>query len=62
MESFQACLSEGQFTAEVPADCPSAKSAGTRVTPTFFINGKKIEGAVPYAKLRELIEQELAKQ
>ncbi|MGH2598119.1 MAG: DsbA family protein [Dehalococcoidia bacterium] len=30
---------------------------GVQATPTFFINGKKLEGLAPFSTFQELIEQ-----
>jgi protein-disulfide isomerase len=35
-------------------------NAGIEGTPTFFINGVPIVGAVPYSDLQSLIDRELA--
>ncbi len=58
--AFRACLEEGTFAAEVQADLQEGVRAGVRGTPTFFINGKPIVGALPYENIRQAIEAALA--
>jgi protein-disulfide isomerase len=38
-----------------------ANSLGARGTPTFFVNGRKVVGALPYEAFRAIIDEELAK-
>ena len=51
------CLESGEFAAEVAADFADGGSLGT---PTFFVNGKKLEGAQPFSVFEQVIEAELA--
>lgn len=44
---FRDCLTSGRYSAEVEQDYQAGLGAGVQGTPTFFINGKRIEGAVP---------------
>jgi len=41
-------------------DREEGERLGVSITPTFFINGKILVGAAPYANFRTLIERELA--
>ncbi len=43
----------------VRADHKALANAGIRATPSFLINGNKVEGAVPYDSLKEIVEEEL---
>lgn len=45
----------------IRADQNLAFSLGVRSTPTFFVNGRKLTGAVPYDRLRAAVEAELAR-
>lgn len=51
----------GPCPAEVAADIAELKKFGTNATPTFFINGRYMDGAKPIAEFAKLIEEELAK-
>ena len=57
MSAFRACV-EGNHTAdEIEALVDQGKLEGVRVIPTMFVNGVKIEGALPYDLLSKLIEE-----
>jgi protein-disulfide isomerase len=48
-EQFQKCLSDEAMARSIGATAQAAqKDYGVDSTPTFFINGTKIEGALPY--------------
>ncbi len=44
----------------VQADKDAAKEAGVRATPTFLVNGRRVEGAVPIEQLQAEIDAALA--
>jgi protein-disulfide isomerase len=56
---FKACLATGQYETEVQEDYSDGINLGVRGTPTFFLNGKMIEGVVPYDVFVSMIESEL---
>ncbi len=58
---FKSCLSDAKIAAEVDADADYASTVGASGTPTFFINGRILVGAQPYAAFQQVIEQELSK-
>jgi protein-disulfide isomerase/uncharacterized membrane protein len=45
--AFRLCLDDPSTRARVDADVEAATRAGVRSTPTLFINGRTIEGALP---------------
>jgi protein-disulfide isomerase len=55
---LQACL-KAQSEAAVRASVEEASSLGVQATPALFINGEKIDGAVPAEVLRATIERAL---
>ena len=57
-EAFQSCLQEGTYTSIVQRNMQAAASAGVNATPTFFINGRKVEGNNPDG-VRQAIERAL---
>jgi protein-disulfide isomerase len=59
MAEFESCLSEEKHKGTVEQDAAAAEANGIHATPTFFINGFKVEGAQPYSILKDLIEQAL---
>ncbi|MBT3586450.1 MAG: DsbA family protein [Halobacteriovoraceae bacterium] len=60
-KKFTACLDSRKFRAQVKQDMEDGKASGVKSTPTFFVNGKMINGAHPVDVFSELIDQELKK-
>jgi protein-disulfide isomerase len=58
---FDQCLDSGKYTAEVDKDFQEGASLGITGTPSFFINGKQIVGAQPFAAFQKVVDGELAK-
>jgi len=56
---FQTCLEAKRYTDQVKADMEEGKSVGVRSTPTFFVNGKMINGAHPIKTFTDLIDEDL---
>ena len=48
-----------KWSAPISADQTLASSLGATGTPTFFINGRKLVGAQPYEKFKDLIDSEM---
>ncbi len=40
-------------------DIAEATAVGANSTPTFFINGRRLEGAQPFENFKQIIDQEL---
>jgi protein-disulfide isomerase len=60
MTKFDDALDAGTFKSAVAADVAQGTSVGVEGTPTFFVNGIAVVGAVPYADLQSVIDRELA--
>ena len=60
-DKFSSCLNSNKYDSKVQNDYISAQKAGVNATPTSFVNGQKVSGALPYAQFKVLIDQELAK-
>jgi protein-disulfide isomerase len=58
-DAFQRCFKEKATRAEVEQDLKDGMSSGVRGTPTFFINGAVIPGALPLTHFEEAIEKNL---
>ncbi len=58
---FKSCLSSSKYQKNVDQDYQEGQKAGVSGTPTFYINGIQLVGAQPYAALKTVIDQELAK-
>jgi protein-disulfide isomerase len=59
-EQFGACFENGTHLDEIQADEAYARELGLRGTPGFFINGRFVNGAVPFATFQQIIDEELA--
>lgn len=60
LQAFSTCLDAGKAQARVAEDLADARGAGLTETPTFFINGRIVEGAPPLATFKKMIDQQLA--
>lgn len=58
---FQSCLTANTYSKNVTDDFNAGQQGGVTGTPSFFINGSLIVGAVPYDQLKTAIDAELAK-
>jgi protein-disulfide isomerase len=61
LTKFDAALDNGTFASAVAADVAQGTTLGVGGTPTFFINGIAVVGAVPYSDLQSVIDAQLAK-
>ncbi len=60
VDTFNSCLDSGEMADAVKKDFDAGRKAGVRGTPGFFVNGKLISGAQPYAVFKQAIEDELS--
>lgn len=59
-ERFDQCMKDQRIFDHVKdVATRGAKTFGVRSTPTFFINGEKVEGALPWEEFQPLIEKAL---
>lgn len=56
---FNTCLDKGEAAEVVKKDLADGQGVGVGGTPTFFINGKRVVGALPYTAFEQAIEQAL---
>jgi protein-disulfide isomerase len=60
MAKFKAALDNKTNEARVKADVDAVDKAGARIgTPSFFINGKLLQGAQPFERFKEVIDEAL---
>ncbi|OGE76031.1 MAG: hypothetical protein A3K06_01995 [Candidatus Doudnabacteria bacterium RIFCSPHIGHO2_01_52_17] len=57
--TFNECIDSASNRAEVLKDFQDGVAAGVGGTPTFFVNGIAVEGALPYIQFQQLLDQEL---
>ena len=58
--AFESCLDSDRYAAEVRADSASGQERGVSSTPTLFINGEMVQGAIPFDQLQARVEAALA--
>jgi len=56
---FDECIAKGTYDKDVEADIAAGEAVGIDGTPVFFINGRRLSGAQPYEKFKEIIDEEL---
>lgn len=56
---FDSCLDSGEKSQKVVDDTNYGQTLGVSGTPGFFINGKFVGGAFPFASFKEIIDREL---
>ncbi len=61
LDSFSVCLASNKYADKVQKDYQSGIAAGAQATPTIFINGQKVEGAVPFSNFKTIIDNLLTK-
>lgn len=61
IDVFNACLDSGAKTQVVLSDVQDGLSFGVSATPTFFVNGQIIVGALQFDGFQELIDEALGK-
>lgn|SRR3989338_2637240 len=54
--NIDSCLDSGKYTQEVQKDFADGGASGVQGTPAFFVNGKFLEGAQPYATFQQTID------
>ena len=55
--AFDACLSSGKYAGSVTDNVAAAQKAGVAATPSFFINGRLVEGNNPIENFANFIAQ-----
>jgi protein-disulfide isomerase len=56
---FSQCFESRSAQTKVDKDLEEAAAVGANSTPTFFINGRRLEGAQPFENFKSIIDQEL---
>ena len=56
-DEFNNCLDSGKYAKKVQTDYQEGLQKGVKGTPTTFVNGQLVSGALPYESFRQVIEQ-----
>jgi len=60
MGKFKASLEAHRAQSSIQADMTAGSALGASGTPTFFINGRRLVGALPFDSFKQVIDAELA--
>ena len=61
VSSFEKCLAHGTYAAAVRRDLNDGGSYGVSATPTMFLNGRLLIGAMPFESLSAEVVEELSR-
>jgi protein-disulfide isomerase len=61
LEKFKADMKNPSYDKAIAADQALAAQFGARGTPGFFINGRNLRGAQPFANFKKIIDEEIKK-
>jgi protein-disulfide isomerase len=60
-DKFKKALADEQFKKVIDQDTADGNALGINATPTFYINGTKLDGGFDYPTLRDAVEAQLKK-
>ena len=60
-KKFADCVSTAKYQSVVDAGSASGRTAGVSGTPATYVNGTLVSGAVPYASMKKMIDDAIAK-
>ncbi len=58
---FDGCFDSGKLDADIHRDISQGRSLGVTGTPTFFVDGRKLVGALPPTRFYALIDEDIAR-
>ncbi len=61
MGRFKSAMESHKFKSQIEEDSKYGNSVGANGTPTFFINGREISGALPFDNFKTVIDEEIKK-
>jgi protein-disulfide isomerase len=61
LKAFDACLDGGARADSIKSVLQEAQTLGLQGTPSFFLNGRFVNGMPKYEQLRQMVEEELKK-
>lgn len=57
---FNSCVDNNSHVSDVQADTQAGKTAGVTGTPTVYVNGTQLVGALPYAQFKQALDTAIA--
>ncbi len=62
MTAFNSCLDTSKYAERIKSELSDGVKAGVTGTPAMFVNGRFINGNVPYAEISKVIDEELQRK
>jgi len=59
VDKFNACFESKKYDADIRRDQSDGSRYGVTGTPAFFVNGRFLSGAQPFASFKKVIDEEL---
>lgn len=59
-KKFDECLTKDTFVPAIDKDLAEGNDLGINGTPVFYVNGRLLDGAQPFEKFQEVIDEELS--
>ena len=60
MAAFETCMASGKHAGRIKNEIDAGRALGVSSTPTMFVNGRPIRGAIQYPELSKMIQEELS--
>ena len=60
MDQFKSCFDSHKYSDQIDQGLVKGRQAGIGGTPSFLVNGKKVEGALPFSEFQKEIDAALA--
>ena len=60
--AFDQCLDSGKWSAAVQAGLAQGEKMGVNSTPTLYVNGRAVIGAMPFENFKTIIDEELSRK
>ena len=57
--AFTSCLASNKYADQIAKDTAAGQAFGVNSTPTSFVNGVQVQGAVPYSQFKPVVEKAL---
>lgn len=57
--AFNSCLDSNRYRNDVRQETSEGQQRGVNSTPTIFVNGEAVTGAIPYSQLRDMVDAAL---
>lgn len=60
VQKYQECMTGKRYSSLIQKDLDYGEKIGVKSTPTFFVNGELVSGAVPYEQFAEIVDEALS--